>query len=190
MRAREFVTEAHHYRMATQQMGPWTVHIDSHAFVTMADRSISPGDVVNMLSFACRSVPEIKTIPRGKGAYFQDTNTMISIYIKRSDSYPNELTLETVLPPEMAPTPPLFRRPVPPHDMRDTPLIKSGQQAMRQKIQSVGRDAVSQDVESMMPAMQASMNQPPAPDAPLNREQRRAWSKYLQKNKYLKGVIE
>jgi len=192
MRAREFTTEAHHYRMATQKMGNWKVHLDSHAVVTMADRDIDSGSVINILGFACRNVPELGTIPLGKGAYFQDTNTLISLYLKRSDHYPDEITLETVLSPDMRPTPPLFRRPVPPapRDMQDNALVRANKQAMKQKTQARGRDAVSQDIESMMPTLKASMNQPPAPDAPLNREQRRAWSKYLQKNKYLKGVIE
>ncbi len=56
MRAKEFVTEAHHYRMATQKMGNWKVHLDSHAVVTMADRDIDSGSVINILGFACRNV--------------------------------------------------------------------------------------------------------------------------------------
>lgn len=192
MRANEFVTEAHHYRMITQKMGPWTVHIDSHAFVTVADRGIGLADVVNILSFACFNVPELKTIPRGKGAYFQDTNTLISLYIKRSDHYPNELTLETVLSPDMRPTPPLFRRSVPAHTIQEPANVTAGQANMQKRIQAVGRDAVSQDVESMMPAVNAKINQPQAaePPAALNREQRRAWAKYLQKNKDIKGALE
>ena len=192
MRAREFTTEAHHYRMTTQRMGYWKVHLDSHAVVTIADREIDSGSVMNILEFACRNVPELKTIPLGKGAYFQDTNTLISLYLKRSDHYPDEITLETVLSSDMRPTPPLFRRSVPPtpRNMQDTARMKANKQAMKQKTQALGRDVVSQDIESMMPDLKAAMNQPPAPDAPLNREQRRAWNKYLQKNKYLKGIIE
>ena len=185
MRARAFTTEAHHYRMITGSMGPWTVHIDSHAFVTVADRGIKLADVVNILTFACLRVPELKTIPLGKGAYFQDTNTLISLYLKRSDHYPNEITLETVLSPDMRPTPPLFRRAVLSHNIKEPKHVTSGQQAMRQKIQSVGRDAVSQDVESMMPAFNAKTN---ALGIPQNREERRALDKYLQKNKKIKGV--
>lgn len=181
MRATEFTTEAHHYRMATQQIGLWTVHIDSHAFVTIADRDIPLGDVVNILTFACKYVPELSTIPRGKGAYFQDTNTLVSIYIKRSANYPNELTLETVLGPNMKPSAPLFRRPVPPHDMPDNSTIKAGKAAMRRRTQSSGRDAVSQDIEGLMPAIKTNTNRIAPAEVPLNRQQRRALNKYQQK---------
>ena len=133
MRAQEFITEAHHHRIASQELGQWTVHIDSHALVTIADRDIQLGDVINILTFACKYVPELKTIPRGKGAYFQDTNSLVSIYIRRSEHYPNELTLETVLGPKMAPSPPLFRRSVPPtpRDLQDTPSLRASKAAMR-----------------------------------------------------------
>lgn len=183
MRAQEFVTEAHHHRIGSQEIGQWTVHIDSHALVTIADRDIQLGDVVNILTFACKYVPELKTIPRGRGAYFQDTNTLVSVYIRRSEHYPNELTLETVLSPNMKPSAPLFRRPVPPtpQDMQDTPALKAQKAAMRRDTQAQGRDAVSQDIEGMMPDIRAYAARPRSAEAPLNREQRRALNKYLPK---------
>lgn len=178
MRAQEFVNEAHHYRIGSQEIGQWTVHIDSHALVTIAHRDIQLGDVINILTFACKYVPELKTIPRGKGAYFQDTNSLISIYIRRSEHYPNELTLETVLEPSMRPSPPLFRRPVPPtpQDLQDTPELRANKAAMRKHTQAQGRDAVSQDIEGMMPGIRdyAIRKSAAAPEVPLNREQRRA----------------
>ena len=182
MRADEFLNEAHHHRIITRQIGTWTVHIDTHLIATIADRDIVVGDVVNILSFACRYVPELKTIPLGKGAYFQDTNTLVSLYLKRSQHYPNEITLETVLSPTQAPTPPLFRRSVPQHDMPDTPKIKAGKEMMRQYTQTLGRDAVSQDLETLAPKINAKQYYTaPETEVPLNREQRRALNKYLRK---------
>jgi hypothetical protein len=182
MRASEFITEAHHHRIGSQEIGQWTVHIDSHALVTIADRDIQLGDVINILTFACKYVPELKTIPRGKGAYFQDTNSLVSIYIRRSEHYPNELTLETVLGPKMTPSPPLFRRSVPPtpQDLQDTPSLRASKAAMRKHTQAQGRDAVSQDIEGMMPAIKdySARRSAAAPEVPLNREQRRALNKY------------
>lgn len=181
MRAEEFITEAHHHRMGTQQIGQWTVHVDTHALVSAADRDIATGDMVNIAEFAFKYVPELKTIPRGKGAYFQDTNTLISLYIKRSANYPNEFTIETVLGPDMRPSPPLFRRSVPPTPewMQDTPKDKAARAAMRRDTRALGRDAVSQDIEGMMPQIRNySLKKSMSTEVPLNREQRRALKKY------------
>jgi hypothetical protein len=191
MKITEIITEAHHHRMGSSQIGQWMVHIDTHAFVTLSSRNVSVGDAMNILNFACKYVPELKTIPRGKGAYFQDTNSLISLYLKRSKDYPMDITLETVLDSSMKPTPPLFRRPVPPtpEDMQDTPNMKAGAELMRQQVQAKGRDAVSQDIEGMMPAMnayRAGQEHKPDPDyvvEPQNREQRRAFDKYLRKKR-------
>ena len=184
------IIEAHHSRLITHQMGDWTVHFDSHLMATIPDRRIPLADVVNIISYACLLVPELKTIPRGKGAYFQDTNTLISIYIRRNQHYPNELTVETVLSPDMRPTPPLFRRSVPPHDMK----VPKGHDKMmdyyHKKSQQYGRDAVSQDLENQkfgqnQTDLRPEMLSPEALDvlrSRLNREQRRTLDKYLKKH--------
>jgi hypothetical protein len=195
MKITEIITEAHHSRLVTHKMGDWTVHFDSHLMATIPDRQIPLEDVVNITTYAClRYADELRTIPRGKGAYFQDTNTLISIYIRRNQHYPNEITVETVLSPDMKPTPPLFRRPIPSHGLT---IDKQHQKTMdyyRQQTQARGRDAVSQDLET------AKFGQGPREMKPelmskeeldimrqkMNREQRRMLDKYLRK----KGLAE
>lgn len=191
MKVNEIITEAHHSIIASDKIGKWTVHIDSHAFVSISHRGVSLGDVVNILTFFCKYIPEIDTIPRGKGAYIQDTNTLVSLYIRRSKSYPTDLTLETVLSPSMKPSPPLFRRSVPPptEDMIDSPELKSMMAATRRETTARGRDAVSQDFEALKPKIDAlrlsKQNNTFQPNAepPLNREQRRAMAKMMRKQK-------
>lgn len=191
MKVKDIITEAHHSILITEKIGKWTVHIDSHALASIPERNVSLGDVVNILNFFCKYVPEIDTIPRGKGAYVQDTNTLISLYIRRSKNYPTELILETVLSPSMKPSPPLFRRSVPPtpDDMKDSPELKSTMAATRRQTLTRGRDAVSQDLETLKPKINAMKlsKQYDSPQSnsepPLNREQRRAMAKMMRKQK-------
>lgn len=188
MKIKEIVAEAHHSRLTTAPIGKWNVHIDTHLFVTAAARDISTSTTSNIITYAFTMVPEIEKIPRGQGAFFQDTNTLISIYILRSKSYPNEFTVQTILSPEMKISPPLFRRPVPPAYWEDTPEMKAGAELIRQQVKAKGRDAVSQDLENMKPKIDARMKLsqrisdildevPPA----TNRAERRALLKYAQK---------
>jgi hypothetical protein len=65
--------------------------------------------------------------------------------------------------------------------MPDTSTIKAGKAAMRQRTQSSGRDAVSQDIEGLMPAIKTNTNRIAPAEVPLNRQQRRALNKYQQK---------
>lgn len=192
MRASEFITEAHHSRMLTWKLGTWTVHIDSHAFVSLPERDIALHDFVNILTFACKYVPELKDIPRGKGAYFQDTNTLVSLYLRRSQHYPSEITVETALGPNMKPKPPLFRRSVPPPDYQDTDDMKRTAVSMRDRTMTHGRDKVSQDIEDLIPTIEKHLaaheytpDMPsPSPSMPaLNRADRRTLQKYLRKQK-------
>jgi len=189
MLVNEIITEAHHSRLATQKIGPWTVHFDSHLMATIPARQISLPDITNIITYACITcAADLKTIPRGAGAFFQDTNTLISIYIRRNQHYPDQLTIETVLSPEMTPKPPLFRRPVPPHNMKINKNDEKRMAYYHQQVQLRGRDAVSQDLENakfgqkkpelMSPVELDKLRQQ------MNREQRRELDRYLRK----KGV--
>ena len=189
MRASEFVTEtAHHSRMYTAPVGKWNVHIDTHQIVTAAARNIPASVASNIIRYAFTKVPDIETIPRGKGAFFQDTNTLISIYIFRSKNYPNEFTVETILSPEMKISPPYFRAAVPPTGLTDPPGVQAGQEFIRQQVQARGRDAVSQDMELMKPKFDAYLKRQEkiqdmldAYPHPTNRAERRALVKHLSK---------
>ena len=192
MKIKEVVTEAHHSRLISKKIGEWTVHLDSHLMATIPARRIPLADVVNLINYACLEVPELKTIPRGKGAYFQDTNTNLSIYIRRNQHYPDQITIETVLSPDMTPTPPLFRRSVPAHDFKMNKTHQERMDYYHQQAQERGRDAVSQDLET------AVLNRGKKPEdmspeeidklrQKMNREQRRSLDKYLRKkNRTLK----
>ena len=186
MKIKEVVTEAHHSRLISKKIGEWTVHLDSHLMATIPARRIPLEDVVNIIDYACLEVPELKTIPRGKGAYFQDTNTNLSIYIRRNQHYPDQITIETVLSPDMTPSPPLFRRAVPAHDFKFNKKHQERMDYYYQQAQERGRDAVSQDLET------AVLNRDKKPEEmspeeidnfrqTLNREQRRALDKRLRK---------
>lgn len=149
MRANEFIVEAHHSIMKIITIGKWKVHLDSHAFVSMAARGISILDFSNIVTYACIFPDIVATIPIGKGAYFQDTNTMISVYLYRLGE--NEIRVETVLGPDMKPKPPMFRRPVPVNTKKEDPKIKQGQERMAKRIQQYGpdgRDIVSKEIET------------------------------------------
>ena len=168
MRAADFIIEAHHSRLATHKAGQYTVHIDSHFLVTTAARNIPLKFISRFINYTFIMIPEIETIPRGQGAYVQDTNSLISIYIRRSKSYPLEFTVETVLSPGMKPTPPFFRRSFPfsPDEHKTDPRTAKAQAKMAKDIEQRGRDAVSQDLEDM-----------PIKPHLMNRQQRRALAK-------------
>ena len=149
MRASEFIVEAHHSIIKTMPIGPWKVQIDSHAFVSMAARGVSPLDFSNIVTYACLYPDIVDTIPIGKGAFFQDVNTMVSVYLHRIGE--NEIRIETVLGPDMKPKPPMFRRPVPVNTMKLDPRTKQGQDALAKRIQQhgpEGRDVVSKEIET------------------------------------------
>lgn len=171
--AKEFINEAHHSIMKTLTIGKWKVLIDSHAFVSMAARGISPLDLSNIVTYACIFPDIVGTIPIGKGAYFQDVNTMISVYLHRLSE--TEIRVETVLSPDMNPKPPMFRRPVPINKMALDPKIKQGQELMAKKIQQhgpEGRDIVSKEIETDI-----------TPLLNLNRADRRKLNRKLQRKK-------
>jgi len=155
MRASEFITEAHHSILKTMTIGPWSVQIDTHAVVSMASRGISPIDFSNIITYACIYPDVAATIPLGKGAYVQDTNTLVSVYLHRLSE--NEIRVETVLGPDMKPKPPMFRRPVPNTINKNVGAkFQQSQDKMAQAVQKYGRDAVSQEMSNYAPLL--SMN--------------------------------
>lgn len=173
MRASEFITEAHHSILKTITIGAWKVQIDSHAFVSMTARGVSPLDFSNIVTYACIYPDIVDTIPIGKGAYFQDVNTMISVYLHRLGE--REIRVETVLGPDMKPKPPMFRRPVPINKMALDPKIKQGQEWMAKRINQQGpegRDNVSKEIETDI-----------APIMNLNRADRREFMRKLKRKK-------
>lgn len=173
MRAIEFIVEAHHSIIKTMTIGPWQVQIDSHAFVSMVARGVSPLDFSNIVTYACVYPDIVDTIPIGKGAYFQDVNTMISVYLHRLGE--NEIRVETVLGPDMKPKPPMFRRPVPVNTTKLDPKIKQGQDALAKRIQQhgpEGRDVVSKEIETDV-----------TPWLNLGRAERRALNRKLKRKK-------
>jgi len=168
MKISELLCEAHHSLFHTQEIGPWKVLIDSHFIVSLAHKGVRLEDASHILAYSC-VLPDVwQTVPIGKGAYFQDANTWISLYIKRIG--PNELRLETVLPPSEKPKPPMFRRLVP----KSTYTIKPKDQKMISQMGAEtklrGRDAVSQEIENLL-------------NTPMNREQRRRLEKRLRTKK-------
>jgi hypothetical protein len=167
MKVREILNEAHHSIIATFPAGPWKVEIDSHAIVSQVDRNIPLSAFTAMITYMCSLPDVLPTIPVGRGAYFQDINTRISIYVTRTAD--KTVRVETVLSPTMAPKAPLFRRSVPawqPKDRQPDDLTP-----MRADIKARGRDAVSQDLEQLKPLM------------PVNREQRRQFAKQMRRVK-------
>jgi len=151
MRASEFITEAHHSIMQTMTIGSWKVLIDSHAFVSMTARDVSPIDFSNIITYACIFPNIVDTIPIGKGAFFQDINTMISVYLHRLSK--NEIRVETVLSPDMKPKPPMFRRPVPTSHIKLDAKTQRGQAELSKEIRQRGRDEVSQELETIKPLL-------------------------------------
>jgi hypothetical protein len=165
MKISEIILEAHHSILATTKIGPWNVQFDSHAFASIANRGIPPEDYTNIASYMCFLPDVFPTVPVGRGAYFQDTNTRISIYATRVTK--DTIRIETVLGPDMQPKPPLFRRPVPPSTVKHKNPLDLSQ--LRARTQVLGRDAVSQELEKIKPLM------------PVNRAERRKFSKFAKK---------
>ena len=165
MKVHEILLEAHHSILTTFPAGPWKVEIDSHATVSLADRNIPLHKFTAMITYMCSLPDVLPTVPVGRGAYFQDTNTRISIYVTRTAD--KTVRVETVLSPTMAPKAPLFRRPVP--DWQPKGRKPNDLPAMQADIKARGRDAVSQDLEQLRPLM------------PVNREQRRQFAKKMRR---------
>jgi hypothetical protein len=167
MKVHEILNEAHHSILTTFPAGPWKVEIDSHAVVSRAERNIPLHIFTAIITYMCSLPDVLPTIPVGRGAYFQDTNTRISIYVTRTAD--KTVRVETVLSPAMRPKAPLFRRPVPawqPKGHKPDDLAP-----MQADIKARGRDAVSQDLEQLKPLM------------PVNREQRRQFDKIMRRVK-------
>ena len=167
MKVHEIINEAHHSILASFPAGPWKVEIDSHAMVSQVDRNIPLHIFTAIITYMCSLPDVLPTIPVGRGAYFQDTNTRISIYVTRTAD--KTIRVETVLSPAMMPKAPLFRRPVPawqPKSRQPDDLAP-----MQADIKARGRDAVSQDLEQLKPLM------------PVNREQRRQFAKQMRRVK-------
>lgn len=172
MRAIEFITEAYHSKLATQELGKWTVHIDSHAFVSLTDRNISLRDFTNILSYAFVVASDnIEKIPRGTGAFIQDINTNISVYVSKSKSFPLDITVETVLAPTMTPKDPVIKIAVPLDTRPDAPAVLKAKTSMKKKIDASSRDDMAQQLDNFK-------DRPP-----LNREQRRALDKQMRSKK-------
>jgi hypothetical protein len=169
MKISEIITEAHHSILTTINIEPWRVQIDTHAFANMAARGISLRNFTSIVSYACTFPDILDTIPIGKGAFFQDINTMISVYLHRLSE--NEIRVETVLSPDMKPKPPMFRRPVPIDNRKDDPKIQRKQAFIAQKVQQQGVDAVSQKLSTI------------GPISTMNRANRREFSRFLKRKK-------
>jgi hypothetical protein len=169
MRASEFITEAHHSILKTMTIGQWRVLIDSHAVVSMAARNVSPITFSNIITYACIYPDIAATIPIGKGAYVQDTNTLVSVYIHRLSE--NEIRVETVLGPDMKPKSPMFRRPIPSTTRKTSPIMQQNLDYMSRQAQQYGRDAVSQKLATI------------APYSNLNRADRRAFNRVVKRKK-------
>jgi hypothetical protein len=167
MKINEILTEAHHSIMASFPAGAWKVEIDSHAMVSQVDRNIPLHKFTSIITYMCSLPDVLPTIPVGRGAYFQDTNTRISVYVTRTAD--KTVRVETVLSPDMKPKAPLFRRPVP--DWQPKGYKPDNLTPMQADIKARGRDAVSQDLEQLRPLM------------PVNRAQRRQFAKTMRRFK-------
>ena len=174
MRATEFITEAHHSILAVMKLGPWRVQIDSHALASAANRGVDTADFTNIINYAAQIPNTLSTIPIGKGAYFQDINTMISIYVHRISQ--DEIRVETVLGPDMSPKPPMFRRPVPKHNLKPIPGEKQAREWWGQQTQQHGRDHVSQELANRNSIRNSIMNT-------MNRADRREFIRRAKKIK-------
>jgi len=186
MRAKEFLTEAYHSRIGTVNIGKWTVHIDSHVFVSSVARDIPFGVLTNIITSACLiAEQELDKVPRGTGTFIQDINTKISIYVRKSSSYPLSLTVETVLAPNMTPKEPLIKIDVPPSTIKELPhMSKANIQPLHKEIEKRGRDAVAQELDSLLAKKREQRRNEDEPELyslpPMNREQRRAWAKKMR----------
>ena len=172
MKILELITEAHHATYMKFQYGPWRVELDTHLIASQLERKIQLADITNIIDWVTKQPDILSTIPLGRGAFFQDVRTAISIYFSRLEQ--DLVRVETVLPPTMKPKPPLFRRPVPPHDLPPlTRQQKRGQDRLTKMAQQQGRDAVSQHLASMKPTIDAISQ--------LNRSDRRAFKRSLRR---------
>jgi hypothetical protein len=169
VRANEFISEAHHSILNTVTRGPWSVQIDTHAVASMASRGVSPSDFSDIVNYACKAPDTLNTIPIGKGAYFQNINNMVSVYILRLSE--NEIRVETVLGPDMKPKSPMFRRPIPSTTRKTSPIMQQNLDYMARQAQQYGRDAVSQKLATI------------APYSNLNRADRRAFNRVVKRKK-------
>jgi len=168
---------AHHSVMTTITVGPWQVQLDTHALASRVDpqRSVPQHEFVAIMNSACNTPGTLDTIPIGRGAFFQDTNTRVSLYFKRLDQH--TLRLETVLGAGQQPKPPLFRRPVTPWQPNAQRVQRQQaiDQQLAQQVQQRGRDSLSQDLEQAKPSLDMYQS--------LNRAERRAFDRMVNKQK-------
>lgn len=167
MRIKEILTEAHHSIVKTLQIGPWQVQVDSHFLVSLAHKGVDIKTATSIVTYSALQPDIYQTVPVGKGVFYQDVNTMVSIYVHRVNQ--NTIRVETVLPPSEIPKPPMFRRPVPPNETPRMRAVDRNIEFMRKQTQLRGRDAVSQDLEKTIPYQN------------LNRAQRRQLFKPVKK---------
>jgi len=167
MKITEIISEAHHSILSKTKIGPWTVHLDSHALVSVAHKGVPLEDFSNIITYSCLAPDVYQKVPIGKGVFFQDVNTMISIYVTRLSE--TDLRVETVLPKSEIPKPPMFRRPVPFHGIKRPEKVDRSLRYMRAASLDRGRDAVSQDMEKAAASM------------PATRQQRRHIEKQMRK---------
>jgi hypothetical protein len=167
MRIKEILTEAHHSIVKTLRIGPWQVQLDSHFLVSVAHKGIDIKTATSIVTYSALQPDIYQTVPVGKGVFYQDVNTMISIYVHRVNQ--NTIRVETVLPPSEIPKPPMFRRPVPPNETPRNPDVDRAVDYIRKQSQLKGRDAVSQEIEKIKPYID------------LNRAQRRKLYKPIRK---------
>ena len=169
MKITEIISEAHHSIVHRMKIGQWTIHIDSHALVSAPHKNVSIEDFTNIVIYSSMLPDVYQTIPIGKGVFFQDVNTMISIYVKRISE--NDLRVETVLPKSEIPKPPMFRRPVPANKIKRSKKQGEIYNTARTDSLKRGRDEISQDIEKI-----ASL-------PPLNRQQKRELDKRMRRSK-------
>jgi hypothetical protein len=176
MKINEIISEAHHSIYQSIGIGHWIVDIDTHFIVTLTDRSdvLNPKEVFNIITHACLS-EELQKIPRGTGAFVQDVVSKISVYLYRYKNKPNRLRLETVLTPDMIPKDPIIHIYVIPDDYTISARDVKRMDRARSTVRSMGRDAISQDLEQDKNIMH-TMSQ-------MSRNERRAFKKFLQRTK-------
>jgi hypothetical protein len=173
MKVREIINEAHHSIIATMEIGDWILDIDSHYIATIADRSnkVNAKEVTSIISFACLYSEELKKLPRGTGAFVQDTVSNISIFLHRYKNQPNRLRLETVLTPDMTPKDRIIRITVPSTNTKMSRKDIKNIERVRMDTQLRGRDSVSQDYENNKDVIDAMST--------MDRNQRRVLKKNL-----------
>ena len=172
MKINEILKEAHHSIIGTLVIGDWILDIDSHFEVSLADRShiLNAKEVSSIITYACLYAEGLKSVKRGTGVFVQDTNSKISIYLRKYKNQPNRLVLETVLEPDMKPTEPVIRIAVPVSDTKMRKKDIDNIANMRKHTQEFGRDSVSQDIERNTNLMKG-----------MNRHDRRAFKKMIKK---------